>query len=193
MWNVRKIVSKGDYNYAVVPEHPKCTKHGYVLEHRIVVENHLGRLLTPYEVVHHKNENKKDNRLDNLEVKSKSNHSKEHLLERGSKFVVLKCPCCSLIFERRLGNTFLVKKSRYTCCSNRCRGKLSRSIQMHGITHEVEQAITENIVREYVKYSTDNPVQTANNRMRRDYTPVTCNGEDIVQPTTAEAGLSNKE
>lgn len=45
MWKIEKIVSKGDYNYAVVPEHPFSTKNGYVLEHRVIMENHLKRLL----------------------------------------------------------------------------------------------------------------------------------------------------
>lgn len=45
MWNIQKIVKKGDYLYAVVPGHPYSNKYGYVLEHRIVVENHLKRLL----------------------------------------------------------------------------------------------------------------------------------------------------
>lgn len=45
MWNVKNIVSKGDYNYAVVPEHPNRTEHNYVLEHRVVMENYLGRIL----------------------------------------------------------------------------------------------------------------------------------------------------
>jgi hypothetical protein len=38
MWKIQKLVSKGDYTYAKVPEHPSATKNGYVLEHRIVVE-----------------------------------------------------------------------------------------------------------------------------------------------------------
>lgn len=50
-WKVEKNVSKGDYDYAVVKNHPAATKHGYVLYHRIVVENHLGRLLNSNEVV----------------------------------------------------------------------------------------------------------------------------------------------
>ena len=45
MWNIKKIISKGDYDYALVPEHPKATKNGYVLLHRVIMENHLGRLL----------------------------------------------------------------------------------------------------------------------------------------------------
>ena len=53
MWKIEKIVKKGDYLYAVVIEHPCSTKHGYVLHHRIVMENHLKRLLSHSEVVHH--------------------------------------------------------------------------------------------------------------------------------------------
>lgn len=56
MWYVRNVISKGDYNYAVVPEHPFTTKNGYVLEHRVVMENHLNRLLAPNELVHQKTE-----------------------------------------------------------------------------------------------------------------------------------------
>lgn len=52
MWKVEKIVSKGDYNYCVVsPAHPNSTKHDYVLHHRVIVENDMGRLLSSNEVV----------------------------------------------------------------------------------------------------------------------------------------------
>lgn len=61
MWNIQKIVHKGDYDYAVVPEHPKAIKHGYVLLHRIVLENYLGRILDDGEISHHINEDKKNN------------------------------------------------------------------------------------------------------------------------------------
>ena len=43
LWRDWKRVSKGDYMYARIPEHPNATAAGYVLEHRIVMENHIGR------------------------------------------------------------------------------------------------------------------------------------------------------
>lgn len=158
MWNIEKIVKKGDYLYAVVLGHPKATKHGYVLLHRIVMENHLNRLLDDDEIVHHINGNKKDNRIENLALMKKRAHVQHHQREHGRMKAVLKCPWCKTEFEKPHNKTHLVKGNGWTACSKTCRGKFSRMLQLFGRTHEVESAISENTVRVYRFYG--NPEET---------------------------------
>ena len=46
--------------------------------HRCVMEAYLGRELDTSELVHHKNHDKHDNRIENLEIVTRSEHKKMH-------------------------------------------------------------------------------------------------------------------
>ncbi|MCW2925905.1 MAG: hypothetical protein JWM98_3309 [Thermoleophilia bacterium] len=67
--------SKG-YFLVLAPEHPRANNKGFVYEHRLVAEEMLGRRLTSKEHVHHRNGKRWDNRPENLEVMSASDHAK---------------------------------------------------------------------------------------------------------------------
>ena len=56
-------------------------KNGNVKEHRYIMEQYLGRKLKENEIVHHKDGNKLNNDISNLEVMTRSEHSKLHRLK----------------------------------------------------------------------------------------------------------------
>lgn len=73
------ISRKDGYVFIYSPEHPNCNMRGYVREHRLVMEKHIGRYLDRKEIVHHKNNKKDDNKIENLELlKSHSEHMKDN-------------------------------------------------------------------------------------------------------------------
>ena len=74
----RKLV--GDYWYIYMPDHPNATKSKYVLEHRLVMEYKLERLLTRKEVVHHIDGNSLNNHPDNLRLFENNGEHLKHEL-----------------------------------------------------------------------------------------------------------------
>ncbi len=77
-YRIGKGLLWGDYVLIYLPEHPYCTKSGHIVEQRLVMEKFLGRYLTPDELVHHIDENKLNNKIENLLMVSISEHNTIH-------------------------------------------------------------------------------------------------------------------
>lgn len=73
-----KYIDDKGYIRILRPEHPRNIR-GYVYEHRLVMENYLGRYLEPWETVHHINEIKTDNRIANFFLCTHKEHSAVHM------------------------------------------------------------------------------------------------------------------
>lgn len=89
---VGKFKTKQGYIYVSVINHPNMRKGNYVLEHRLVMEKHLGRYLTKEEVVHHINGIKDDNRIENLMLFA---NDSDHHKFRHYKYESFICKFCN--------------------------------------------------------------------------------------------------
>ena len=77
-WKGGRYYTSAGYIYVFSPKHIHRTKGGYMLEHRLVMEKSLGRVLRKHEQVHHKNGKKDDNKIENLELMTIKEHRSLH-------------------------------------------------------------------------------------------------------------------
>jgi len=89
-----------------------------------MVEN-TGKMPNKNEIIHHVNGKKKDNRFENLELLTKTEHSSFHADDQTAIFAKLVCPCCGDEFIKKRRKTHLVKPNKTTYCSRSCIGKMS--------------------------------------------------------------------
>jgi len=79
MWNGGKSFDGNGYIVVLDNNHPNKTSRGYVPEHRLIMEQKIGRYLTKEEVVHHENDDITDNRISNLRLfKNQADHMAYH-------------------------------------------------------------------------------------------------------------------
>ena len=78
----RRITSHGYIRVLVGTDCPGADGEGHIFEHRLVMQEALGRPLRDDEVVHHINGIKTDNRLENLTVMTRVEHNEHHKRRR---------------------------------------------------------------------------------------------------------------
>ena len=76
-WNFKGIKINRRYIYIYIPKHPNA-KNSYVALHHLIMENFIGRFIQKGEVVHHINNNPSDNRIKNLKLFTRVEHSRFH-------------------------------------------------------------------------------------------------------------------
>jgi ribonuclease HI len=93
-WKGGVITSSGGYVLIHCPNNPMANSSGYVLRSRLLMSEHLNRVLKPNEEVHHRNGIRSDDRLENLRLfSSKTYHALYDklglvTLERDSKCIL---------------------------------------------------------------------------------------------------------
>jgi hypothetical protein len=91
--------------------------------HKYIYERDNGRVGDEY-VIHHKDEDKSNNCLNNLEKKLRSLHTKDHV--KYEELIEFNCPVCNKDFNipvREYKRNQIVKKKKGPYCSKSCAGK----------------------------------------------------------------------
>lgn len=126
-----------------LPSHPLARNTGVILQHRRIWFDKHGTIPAGH-VIHHKNGDRKDNRISNLECLSRADHSRHHFphgFDKGqgkpAVYIKVKCSICKIIFDRA---KWIHKSNKKVCqskghkyeptCSRKCGAKLAR-IYLH--------------------------------------------------------------
>ena len=120
-------MSSEKYIKVYAPDHPNASKDGQVREHVYVASRVLGRALKKGEVVHHIDNNPKNNKPENLLVCTQSYHmlihARQDALDACGHAHYMKCPYCK---EYDDPANMYVRKNSYQARHHACARKYKR-------------------------------------------------------------------
>lgn len=130
-WVYKPTLSKKEGRLVVALVHKTNSTRTSMSYARYLLSIQLGRKLNADEQVDHINENRLDDRLENLQILSPLENKLKYHVSKGTKkrFLVIKCPECGRVFEKSRNQTHVVKGGTYTACSRKCSGILGQKIR----------------------------------------------------------------
>lgn len=112
-WKGGRKVNPRGYVLLWSPNHPRAMRGGYIYEHRLIMEKHLGRSLKKIEEVHHIDGNRQNNNIGNLRLfKNKAEHVS---FERKQKRAIADIMKEVLIEKKRIVVTYGDEGLFYEC------------------------------------------------------------------------------
>jgi len=103
---------------------------------KALIEAHFGRRLSPQGTIDHLNKDPLDNRIENLQVLSRSEHAKLDVRRRAP--VEVACVTCGKILEAT--SSQIHNKSLVFSCSKRCSGLYGQKVQVGKVEKPQERS-----------------------------------------------------
>jgi hypothetical protein len=104
------------------------------------------RILEKDETVDHIDDDKTNDNIYNLQILSRKDNHKKYTDKLLAKYVVLECPNCKKIFEKRANDANVLNGGVFTSCCRRCCGIIRQKLQMGEVFD-----FSSNVVKTYYK------------------------------------------
>lgn len=115
------------YKMLMKPDHPFADARCYVMEHRLIMEKHLGRYLSRNELVHHIDENIQNNDISNLQIMTPAEHTRHHFSKDMNNIHCVRCGADTTYMDKKRithGLWYHNSDGEYIC--GKCYGHHSR-------------------------------------------------------------------